>query len=292
MSRISIHIPCFAEPASLSELLATLQGFAERRIDLVLVHGGDGTLRDVLSLLPAAYPDGAPELALMASGNTNLAARVFGHVAPGHRGLTRFVQAARRGRLRRRVCHTLQVTWPDQPDRPPLRGLFLGAAGYADGKRLADAEIHRRGVHNGLAVGLAVAAILLRTLGGRDGALKRGTIMRIAPEGHAARDGACLVFLATTLDRLMFGAWPFWGRGAGAIHWLDIEAPPRGLWRMLRAFLPRHAGSIGDAAGRRSGRAERIGLRLAEPFVLDGEFFDPGSGVLLAAGCPVTIVSP
>ena len=53
--------------------------------------------------------------------------------------------------------------------------------------------------------------------------------MQIAPEGHAVREGACLVFLATTLDRLMFGAWPFWGRGTGAICWLDLEAPPRGL---------------------------------------------------------------
>ena len=61
---------------------------------------------------------------------------------------------------------------------------------------------------------------------------------------------------------------------------------------MLLAFLPLRAALIGDAPGCRSGRAEGIELRLVEPFVLDGEFFDPGLGVLLAAGCSVTVVSP
>lgn len=284
--------PDFAEPASMTELRDALTLFARDSVDLLVVHGGDGTLRDVLTLLPDAYPHGAPELAILASGNTNLAARVFGRIGPGPRGLTRFVEAAQAGRLRRSVCRTLRVAWLDAPERSPVSGLFLGAGLYAEGKRVADAEIHRRGLHNGVAVAIAVATAVLRSLLDR-GPLPRATEMRIAPDGRPAREGRSLVFLATTLDRLMLGLWPFGGDGDGAIHWLDIEAPPRRLAGTLLAMLLRRRRPHRAAHGHHGGRADRIALRLAQPFVLDGEFFDPGpGGVLLSAGGQVTIVRP
>lgn len=286
-----------AEPDGMAALRDALSRFAGESVDLLIVQGGDGTLRDVLSLLPDAYPDGPPELAILATGNTNLAARIFGRIGDGPRGLDRFLAAAQAGRLRRSTCRTLRVAWREAPDRPPLRGLFLGAGIYADGKRIADAEIHRRGVHHGPAVGLAAALALLRVLADRGGTLRAGTARRIAVPGRPEREGACFVFLATTLHRLMLGAWPFQDAGAeeGAIHWLDIDAPPRRLAVTLLAMLVRRrrTSSNGDRPGSHGGRASEIALRLAGPFVLDGEFFDPGpGGIVLSDGGAVTIVRP
>lgn len=292
---IAAHIRSeVAEPASMAELLATLTRFAAEAVDLLIVHGGDGTLRDVLSLLPEAYPEDPPDLAILAAGNTNLAARIFGRIRPGSYALARFLQAAETGRLRRSVCHTLQVAWPDVPDRSPVRGFFLGAALYADGKRIADAELHRRGLHHGLAVGLAVTSALVRMLARRNLGLWQGTPMRIAPHASPARDGQCLVFLATTLNRLMLGFWPFGGVGDGAIHWLDIEAPPRRLAGALVTMLLHRPKPDRAAHGHHGGRASRIALRLTQPFVLDGEFFDPGPAgrIVLSAGGAVTILRP
>jgi hypothetical protein len=215
-----------AEPDGMPALRDALSRFAAESIDLLIVQGGDGTLRDVLSLLPDAYPDRPPELAILATGNTNLAARIFGRVGSGPRGLDRFVAAAQAGRLCRSTCRTLRVAWRGAPDRPPLRGLFLGAGIYADGKRIADAEIHRRGVHYGPAVGLAAA-----------------------------------------------------------------PAPPRRLAATLLAMLLRRHGGAGP--GHHGGLASEIRLCLSGPFVLDGEFFDPGpGGVVLSDGGAVTIVRP
>ncbi|MCQ8278616.1 acylglycerol kinase family protein [Acetobacteraceae bacterium KSS8] len=280
-----------AEPETRGALRQTLRDFATNGVDLLVVQGGDGTLRDVLSALPEAYGDSPPDIAILATGNTNLAARVFGRVQPGPRGLASLAAAAQCGTLRRATCHTLRVEWPGEPDRLPLRGLFFGAGLYTDGKAMADARIHASGVHNGLAVALAVLSTVLRAVLGRRG----GTERVFAPDDGPIKSGRGFVILATTLDRLMLGFWPFGrheGRGRSTIRWLDIDAPVRGLLRTLLGMaLGRDAGS-GREGERRTGLSRRITLRLQGRFVLDGEFFDPGAeGVVLSDGGAVTIVS-
>lgn len=294
------------QPADRAALLDTLHEFAASGVDLVVVNGGDGTLRDVMSALPAAYPDMLPELAILRAGNTNLAARMLGINGSGPQALDRLIAAVRTGRLRRQDCAFLQVAWIGQPSRPSLRGFFLGAAAFADAKRLADEQIHRRGVHQGAAVGLTLATTILHVLTGR-GPVHRGTAISTTIDDGPARDGHRFLLLVTTLDRLMLGLWPFWGSGAGfgRINWLEIDAPPRFLplalpaivVHRLRDWMPVWISRIGSRIasrwGYRSGRAAQLAVRLERPFVLDGEFFDPGpDGVLLTSPGHVTIVIP
>ena len=282
----------FAEPDSPAALLEALRHFADSRVELVVISGGDGTLRDVLTALPSAYPDGLPDLALLAAGNTNLAARALGIAGSGPKGLQRLLDAARQGRLRRTPCRFLEVSWVGQPERNPVRGFFFGAAAFADGKRLADAEIHSRNFHKGLAVGLAATTMVLRILFGDVGGLRGGTPMRIGVDGGTPHEGRRFLLLATTLDRLMLGIWPFWGKGAGAIKWLDIEAPPRQLMAALLAMAAGRAWPWMAGKGYRSGRAGQLRILLEQPFVLDGEFFDTGhDGILLTSPGSVTMVS-
>ncbi|MGI4746269.1 MAG: diacylglycerol/lipid kinase family protein [Janthinobacterium lividum] len=292
------------QPADRASLLDTLHGFAASGIDLVVVNGGDGTLRDVMSALPTAYPDMLPELAILRAGNTNLAARMLEINGSGPQALDRLIAAVRTGRVRRQACAFLEVAWIGQPSRPRLRGFFLGAAAFADAKRLADEQIHRRGVHQGAAVGLTLATTILHVLTGR-GPVHRGTPISTAIDDSPARDGHRFLLLVTTLDRLMLGLWPFWGAGSGHINWLEIDAPPRFLplalpaivVRRLRDWMPgpisRIVSRIASRWGYRSGRAARLAVRLERPFVLDGEFFEPGpDGVLLTSPGHVTIVIP
>lgn len=292
------------QPMDRASLLETLHGFAASGIDLVVVNGGDGTLRDVMSALPIAYPGMLPELAILRAGNTNLAARMLGINGSGPQALDRLIAAVRTGRLRRQDCAFLQVAWIGQPARLSLRGFFLGAAAFADAKRLADEQIHRHGVHQGAAVGLTLAATILRVLTGRD-PVHRGTSISTTIDDGPVRDGRRFLLLVTTLDRLMLGLWPFWGAGFGRINWLEIDAPPRFLplalpaivVHRLRDWMPgrisRVVSRIASRWGYRSGRASRLAVRLERPFVLDGEFFEPGpDGVLLTSPGYVTIVIP
>ena len=286
-----------AEPESHDALLEALRGFHRDGVGLLVVHAGDGTLRDVLSALPLAYPGEPPAIALMPAGNTNLAAWALGGIGTGRSALPRLLAAASAGRLRRTFCPVLEITWSGSQGRPKLRGLFFGAAAFTEGKRIADAEIHRRGVYLRHAVGLTLAVAFVRSLAGR-GALRRGSPMSVGVDGGLAQHGPRFLFLATTLSRLTLGVWPFWGGVTGGIRWLDIDAPPPRLARaVLAVFLRRPRPWMLDH-GYRSGRAGRISLhpgggQQPDEFVLDGEFFDPGpEGVVLSCPGSVTFVRP
>ena len=285
-----------AEPASRDELRDALRNFAAREVDLLAVQGGDGTLREVLTALPSAGFDGnPPEIAVLAAGKTNLAARVLGSAGMGEAALRRLLDAAGRGMLKRRPLPVLEVSRPglDEDDAPPLRGVLFGAAAFTEGKKLADSRLHRRGVHDGAAVALAFAGIALRAGLDRGHALRAGVPMAVAPDDRPAREGRRFLLLATTLDRLMLGLRPFWGDGRGAVRWLDVLAPPRRLAAALWAGARGRPRPWMQAAGYCSGRAERLRVGLDGPFVLDGEVFEPGpQGLLLSAPAQVTFVSP
>ena len=281
-----------ATPADPAELRDALRRFAASGVDLLVVSGGDGTLRDVLSALPECYPGDPPRLAILAAGNTNIAARVLGSAGEGARGLERLLKAIRANTLRQRSCPVLEVSWVGEPERPAVRGFLLGAAAFVDGKRIADAVIHRRGLHEALAVAATLLLTARRMLRPRPGRML-GTAMQTGSGDGALRDGRRFLVLATTLDRLLFGLWPFWGKGVGAIHLLEIDAPPRRLAAALFAVLCRRPAPWLAEAGYRSVRAGVVRLLLRRPFLLDGERFDPGRlGVILTAPGTATIVFP
>jgi hypothetical protein len=282
-----------AEPASRVELRGALRDFAARDVDLLAVQGGDGTLRELLTALPIAGFEHPPAITMLSAGKTNLAARVMGSAGMGEAGLRRLLDAAERGTLQRRALPVLEVSRPGLADEPPLRGVLLGAAAFTEGNRLAEARLHRRGVHDAAAVALALAGIALKAGLDRGHALRAGVPMTVAPDDHPTREGRRFLLLATTLDRLMLGLRPFWGEGRGAVRWLDVLAPPR---RLAAAFW---AGARGRprpwmrSAGYHSGRSERLRVAMHNPFVLDGEVFEPGpEGLLLSASDRVAFVSP
>jgi hypothetical protein len=283
-----------AEPATPAELRVALAAFAAQGVDLVAVQGGDGTLREVLTALPAAYGTRPPpEIAVLAAGKTNLAARVLGTPGAGEAGVARLLDAAGQGRLRRRVLPVLEVARPGLPAAPPLRGLLFGAAAFTEAKRLADARVHRRGIHDRSAVALTLAGVALRAGLQRAHPLRAGAPMTVTADDAPPLEGRRFLLLATPLDQLMLGLWPFWGEGPGPLHWLDVAAPPRRLAGALLAAWRGRPAPWMPAAGYRSGRAARLAIHLEVPFVLDGEVFEPGpGGILLSAPGRVAFVAP
>ncbi len=281
-----------AAPADPVALHAALADFAAAGVCLLAISGGDGTLRDVLSALPVAFAK-LPDIAILPAGNTNLAARALGSSGRGTAALERLLRAHRQGRLRRRSCQVLQVSWPGLPEKAPLRGFLFGAAAFTEAKLMADAKIHRRGVQRGFAVGAAIAASAFQALRGSGRLVAPGTPVRLGVDNAPQLGGPRFLLLATTLDRLMLGLWPFWGGGAGGIRWLDIDAPPPRLGQALMAILLRRPRPWMGLNGYRSGRAERLTVHLDQPFMLDGEAFDPEpGGIVLAVAGPVTVVTP
>jgi hypothetical protein len=288
-----------AAPTSLAELREVLADFARQEVGLVVVSGGDGTVREVLTALVPAYGAALPALAVVPSGNANLIAADVGLSGNSTAGLRQLVEGAREGRLGRFRLRRplLEVAWPGG-QRGPAYGMFMGAAGFTRATQLANAEVHGRGIDHRTGVALSILWAVLRSLGGAQAAhWRRGERLGLSVDetpDPAGPDSHRFLFLATSLHRLFLGLWPFWNVGDAPIRWLDVAAPPR---RFTRALLPILRGKpkpwMPDG-GYRSGGASRLALSLSGPFVMDGELFppDPAGPVQVTAGRSVEFVLP
>ncbi|MCQ8240190.1 diacylglycerol kinase family protein [Rhizosaccharibacter radicis] len=282
------------EPRDKPALDEALRTCALLGIRLLLVRGGDGTLRDVLSALPWAYGTHPPEIALIPSGNTNLAARALGLRPRGRDAVDDVLRAVQAGdgAFRRVECPVMEVRWNGDNPRRPIRGFLLGAAAFTAGKKLADDAVHRRGIHNGLAVALAVAIAIGTSLFRRSG-IAAGNEMDIRADGHPALSGRHYLLLVTSLPRMMLGLWPFWGDGDAPLQSLAISAPPRRVWRLIPRVLMRRGSAQLTRQGLHSVRSHGIELRLDAPFVLDGELYEPGpDGVSVSCCGRIGFVTP
>lgn len=286
-------------PMTPEALAETLREYRDAGIGHVVVDGGDGTLREVMSQLPAIYGETPPTLSLIASGNTNLAVADVGGFERGPQALARVLatlDGRETGRLTERTV--IEAVWPDG-SRPPVCGFFLGSAGYLRGWRMAHADIHSRGLWHRWGVAATVAGAAWQVVTGRpDSEWQRGSRLSLAVDSDAPRDGARFVFLATSLDRLFMGLWPFWdqdGDPARPLRWLDIDAPPPRFARILRKLLRGRPDDWMRASGAyRSGNAQRLRLRLQEPLVIDGEAYEPDRDGLieLRAGARLRFHAP
>lgn len=275
----------FAAPDDLAALPQVLADFAARGVSVVAVDGGDGTVRDVLSALPAAFGDDWPAIAVMPSGKTNLIARDVGAFA-GLAGLNRLLTLIRND-LNGVVWserRSLEVTWRDDPQRV-VHGLFFGAGIFTHATRMVGEWAHQRGIKQRSAVALTIARIFWESWRGPNAAT--GTIMAL---DHGPERPRFLV-LATTLHQLMLGFWPFPPGGSGDLHWLDIQSPPR---RLARALWAAWRGSLTacPALGYEGGRSRELNIELTEAFVVDGELYEPGpGGITLRAGRPIRFIA-
>lgn len=283
-----------AMPFTTEALAATLREFAAEGIRHLLVDGGDGTLRDVLCQLPQAYGEHWPTIALCASGNTNLAAADVGSFARSHRTVSQWYQALEGTRpLRRSHRQPIAVHWPDG-SRPPVFGFFVGCANYARAVAMASGGLREKGVFHGWAISATIAAAAWQVLsGGKDNDWQRGSTVAVAIDGAAAIQRPRFVVLATSLNQLLMGLWPFWSlpQAQGPLHWLDIDAPAPRFGRALPALLRGQPKPwMQDSGAYRSGRAQSIRLTLHEPLIIDGEPYPPdGNDQLLLQAGPMVI---
>jgi len=280
----------YAEPASLSEMQAVLADFARREIELLVIDGGDGTLHKTLGALPPAWESAPPHFAILPSGNTNLIAADVGCGSRGLPALKRLLDAARTGEWKGYVERrsALEVEWGDASNAPQ-RGMFFGAAAFTRGIDIAHNGVHAQGLFQKSAVMLTLALAAAQTLKAesRERWLA-GDPMSVGLDAGDPRDGARFLFLATGLQKLFFGIWPFWDETGAGLRYLDVDAHPEKFIRagvaLLRGKAPQW---VRDSEQYRSGGATRIELKLSHRFVLDGEVFEPGpSGQLFLKAGP------
>ena len=279
-------------PEQRSELQDVLARFAERRVDYIVVVGGDGTVRDVLTCGEGYFGESWPPLIIVPSGKTNALAVDLG--LPAKWTLEEALEAVASGRIEQR--RPLVVAQRDNADAR-VQGFVFGAGAYASAIQLGQ-RAHEKGAFNNLAVGVTAIWAFLQTLfGNARNVWRRGTPMRLhdasgaelAHSGFGRRDERHLVF-ASTLGRFPAGMRPFGNHGAG-LRAAVIDSTKRAL--LLR--LPLIFRGIVSPKMRRFGyhviEAEGVQIDITERFILDGEAF-PGGRYQLTLGPKLRFVVP
>jgi hypothetical protein len=273
----------WAWPHSLEELSDALCGFADDGVDLLAIDGGDGTVRDVLSLAHRCFPAGLPRIALIPSGKSNALAKDLG--IP-RRWTVADVQRAAAG-PRREWRTPIEIARKGMSGL--LRGFLFGAGGFVRGTALAQTA-HRCGIFGSLAVGMGLASVVWRTVfGGADSPLREGERMAMVLDDSKIVRLPSYLVLTTALERLPLGLKPF-GRERGGMKLLVVEAPPR----RLLTTLPRLLSGSESAKLALNGyhRWDPTTVQLApSSFILDGELFE-GGPLSIRRGAPVEFIVP
>jgi diacylglycerol kinase (ATP) len=277
----------FAQPERPHDVAAEVMRFAEAGCELIVIDGGDGTVREVLSALPAAFGDTPPLLSVVASGKTNILAFDLG--VRGSWTLEAALAAAGQPDARIRLRSPLQVM-RDSASDPPLSGFVFGCAALVRQEALASG-LHRAHVFHNLSVALTLAGAVSQVMaGGEDNPWRRGEPVTLTVDDEPARSGPRLLAMATTLQRLPFRMRPF-GPPRHGLKFLDADAPPRHLARAVPTVLWGRGEGWLRKNGYRRGDAHKLRFQFEGSMFLDGEVY-PGGDLTVTEGPRLRFLTP
>ena len=118
-----VHI---ATPGQRDALPKALAGFAEADIDLLVINGGDGTVRDVLTCGQAIFGDKWPAIAVLPKGKSNALTVDLG--VPLDWTLQDAIEAFTNGQ--RVVRRPIEVSDPQVGPSSRVLGFILGAGAF------------------------------------------------------------------------------------------------------------------------------------------------------------------
>lgn len=273
---------CPEEP---SHLMTALRRFAREGVELVVIDGGDGTIREVLTRLPEAFDGRLPRLAVLPNGKTN--ALALDIETPLGSTLEDILASAEAGKpTKRRQC--LEVVRAGSP-APERRGFLFGVGAFVRATKLAQKH-HGRGLFDDAAVGVTLAGALARTiLGGAGDRWRRGQLARLSLADEEGTRAWFLV-MASTLKRFPMGFRPY-GEPREGLKVLSVEAPPRRLLRALPVIMRGQDARWLAEKGYRRGDVEAFELEFEGDFVLDGEPY-PGGALTIRRGPELEFVVP
>ncbi|ALE17723.1 DAG-kinase catalytic domain [Altererythrobacter epoxidivorans] len=265
------------QPGDRSQLPQALQRLADRGVELLVINGGDGTVRDVLTFGAAVFKDNWPTLAVLPKGKTNaLAVDLDG---PADWSLQEAVDAYDNGRRIRR--RPLVVTRLDE-EGVPVFGFILGAGVFTLATE-AGQGAHKLGAFNSLAVAVTTGWTMLQLFGRSSNRWRKGVKMQLllgsnrVPMEHSGRGDPAnrQILFASTLERFPAGLKPF-----GALrNGLKIAVLDQ-VTRRTMAFIPAILMGRMNRNLRKRGihqlTASSFEMELEDSFILDGEAFPAG----------------
>ncbi|OGS53219.1 MAG: hypothetical protein A3J40_10190 [Erythrobacter sp. RIFCSPHIGHO2_12_FULL_63_10] len=282
-----------AQPGDRQQLPLALADFAQRGIDLLVINGGDGTVRDVLTCGAGIFGDDWPAIAVLPKGKTN--ALTVDLEAPSDWSLQAAIDAFQHGRIIRR--RPIRISSPQDPGIGVL-GFVLGAGAFTMATR-AGQSAHRLGAFNSLAVAITTLWVVLQVIFGTDrNPWRRGARMNLfvgkalAPFQHSGiGDPAYRRFLlASTLERFPAGMKPFGALGPGLKLAVLDQAPRRSMLLLPAIIMGRSLRNLRER-GIHQVSPGAFELEIDDQIILDGEAF-PAGRYRIETGPELEFVAP
>lgn len=286
-----------AQPGARSQLAGALSEFAKGEIELLVIDGGDGTVRDVLTSGHSIFGSRWPVIAVLPKGKTNALAIDLG--VPKDWALKDAIRAFETGHTASR--HPMTITAiEDVPATIPaqINGFILGAGAFTKAVRVGQSA-HRLGAFNSLAVAMtALWALTQSVFGSRANSWRRGAKMdlvlgpagaRMAHSGHGGAQMRQILF-ASTLKRLPANIKPF-GPLADGLRVLVVDQISRGTTLMLPLKALGWVNLHLRDRGIHQLATPEFTLTINDQFIVDGEAFPAGS-YQIAQGPEIQFVQP
>jgi hypothetical protein len=266
------------EPNTREALSAALEKLALDGVDILIIDGGDGTVRDVLTRGLPFFGTHWPKLMVLPQGKTNALAVDLGAT----RRLT-LEEAVTIAPAAGTVIRRPMLIEREDADAPPVMGFIMGAGAFTVAID-AGQTAHKLGAFQGLAVAITVAAGVVQALFGFGRTRWRERVaMRIftgpgqqeLPNAMDPDGGRRFASGYSTLKAFPIGMKPF-ADIAGDIRYLVFDKPLRRAMALAPAVLMGLDRPFLKKLGIHRGAAEEILIELGGSFILDGEAFPPG----------------
>jgi len=290
---ISPHVH-IAQPGDRSQLHEALADLAARDIDLLVINGGDGTVRDVLTCGAPLFGEDWPPIAVLPKGKTNALTIDLG--VPKDWSLQAAIEALDTGGTVRR--RPIAIESLDDPASAHVFGFIFGAGAFTTATRAGQVS-HRLGAFNSIAVGATALWALAQSLfATRSNPWRRGARMTIrlgasgAPLGHSGKGDPAFrqALFASTLERLPAGLVPF-GKLRHGLKLVAVDQISRLTTLSVPAIVRGRAVSGLREKGIHQVAASQFTLGIEDQFILDGEAF-PAGHYRIGQGPELEFVTP
>jgi diacylglycerol kinase (ATP) len=155
-------------PPTLACLEEVLREIAAKRVDILVINGGDGTLSKIISLARNKKMFvREPAIALLAGGTTNLVYRDVGVRGNVGKALLKIVLAANKSHLKNQYVERRVMVCQMHSMQDPAYGFFLGVGAIARITRFMSERVHRYKLVGPLSECLVIGAVFFRLLRGK-----------------------------------------------------------------------------------------------------------------------------
>ncbi|NNF79740.1 MAG: hypothetical protein HKN05_17085, partial [Rhizobiales bacterium] len=168
--------------------------------------------------------------------------------------------------------HTVRIANP--AGQGPLHGMFVGCGAIRGAVEFTQSTMNQNNVRGELAPLATLLTLMGRYLfSRRETGIVKAHSMQVSADGQNMAEGRLLLFIVSTLEKLILRSHPYWATGSSELKALTIGYPPPNV---LRNILPLLYGfpnrNLPDDCQSRAGEAFEVSGTV--PYVVDGEFFD------------------